>query len=279
MRGAGGHVTERLAADGMRRHLVTVELDRNPATGESAHKTRSPVCGRITSGCSRVTSVRSVPETAVDMGLSVERVRQLIAAGKVSAVRLGGRWVVDDAPLRPTARVAGRPWSAGAAWGLVWLGLDRPAPWLSAKQRQRARHRWEEGLNAHLDRLASRSEARFFRSHPAALRRLASDRRVVLSGVSAADAVDADLVASEELEVYVRAADLGGLVTSFGLEQTSEGTRNVVARVVAGEWPFVEDEHVAPALVVAIDLMESTDQRTERAGRALLARELKRLRN
>jgi integrase len=33
MRGAGGHITERLAADGKRRYLVKVELDRDPSTG------------------------------------------------------------------------------------------------------------------------------------------------------------------------------------------------------------------------------------------------------
>ncbi len=38
MRGAGGHITERLAADGKRRYLVKVELDRDPATGARRQK-------------------------------------------------------------------------------------------------------------------------------------------------------------------------------------------------------------------------------------------------
>jgi hypothetical protein len=64
----------------------------------------------------------------------------------------------------------------------------------------------------------------------------------------------------------------------FGLEELSVGSGNVVLRVVDSLWPFENDERVVPALVVALDLTENADQRTQRAGRTLLARELKRLR-
>ena len=234
--------------------------------------------GRIPSDCGRVMSVRSVAEAANEMGVSVERVRQLIATGQVRAVRVGSRWVLDDAPSRSVVHPVGRPWSAEAVWGLLWVGLGQPVSWLSVKQRQRAWHRWQEGLEPHVDRCRSRCNVCFFRGHPAAIRRLASDRRVVLGGVSAAGLVGADLVVGEDFEAYVRSTDLEALVSELGLELASGANANVVLRSLDGVWPFGDDERQAPALVVAFDLIESGDQRTQRAGRSLLARELKRLR-
>lgn len=47
----------------------------------------------------------------------------------------------------------------------------------------------------------------------------------------------------------------------------------VLCHVSSTRRPFENDERVALALVVALDLAESADQRTEGAGRALLDRE------
>jgi excisionase family DNA binding protein len=217
--------------------------------------------------------MRSVSEVARELEISSERVRQLIESGSLSAVRVGGRWVIDD-----TAAVRhpeGRPWSEAASWGLLWFALGRRAPWLSVKQRQRVRSRLAEGLSEHAERLSSRACSRWFRAHPAALRRLGEDFRLIASGLSAAPIVGADLVSLDVTEGYVWATEMDALVDEYGLEPSSVGKANVHLRVVSELWPFNESERVAPALVVALDLLEDADARTRRAGQSLLKRALR----
>jgi hypothetical protein len=202
------------------------------------------------------------------MGISPERVRQLIAAGAMPAVRVGGRWVIDDGDV--TRRAEGRPWSEAAAWALLWSALGRSAPWLSVKQRQRTGQRLAVGVRSHVERLSSRAQPEWFRAHPSALGRLVRDARLVAGGLSAARAVDADVVAAEHADGYVRASDVAGLLAEYGLERSTALRGNVVLRVLADVWPFNPDERAAPALVLALDLLESADDRTSRAGRSLL---------
>jgi hypothetical protein len=222
--------------------------------------------------------MRSVSDVALDLGLSVERVRQLIGSGVLPAERVAGRWVMPDRVSESVKRRAvGRPWSEAACWGVLWFGLGRPAPWLSVKQRQRARYRWVDGIDEHLDRLPARSRAVSFSAHPSAMSRMAEDARFVRGGVSSVRDYGLDLLVGDVAEGYVHVASLARFSSDFGLEELSVGSGNVVLRVVDSLWPFENDERVVPALVVALDLAESTDQRTQRAGRVLLARERKRL--
>ena len=56
------------------------------------------------------------------------------------------------------------------------------------------------------------------------------------------------------------------------MEERSERA-NVVFRVVKDQsWPFPEGAAVAPPAVVAVDLLESEDERSRRAGAELLQR-------
>lgn len=59
------------------------------------------------------------------------------------------------------------------------------------------------------------------------------------------------------------------LTRSFALERRSRA--NVVLHVLRSGWPFALDTARAPALVAAVDLADSPDQRTARAGREYLA--------
>lgn len=219
--------------------------------------------------------MRSVAEVARELDVSPERVRQLIESGALPAVRVGGRWVIENGVA--ARRPEGRPWNEAAAWGLLWLALDRPAPWLSVKQRQRARHRLAEGIKSHMERLAVRSESGWFRGHPSALRRLGHDVRLVHSGLSAIGAAGADLLVADHVEGYVRSVEVDTFVEQYGLEPARRGEGNVHLRVIHDTWPFDPDEVVAPRLVVALDLIEQLDERTSRAGRSLLNRALREL--
>ena len=84
--------------------------------------------------------------------------------------------------------------------------------------------------------------------------------------------VGADLVVADRVEGYARSSDLIALIAEYGLEPVAPGQGNLVLRSVSEVWLFVDGERVAPALVVALDLMESADARTIRAGRGLLKR-------
>lgn len=214
--------------------------------------------------------MRSVAEVASQMKVSPERVRQLIASGALPAVRVGGRWVVGDRGV--VRRPDGRPWNEAAAWGLLWFASGRPAPWLSVKQRQRVRARIGEGLAVHVERLAARGTAKWFRAHPASLIRLGRDTRLVRTGLSAAAEAGADLVVADRVEGYVRSVDGDLLIAEYGLESAQVGEGNVQLRLVGDVWPFAIGELVAPTLVVALDLVEQPDERTKRAGQLLLDR-------
>ncbi|MEZ5406484.1 MAG: excisionase family DNA-binding protein [Acidimicrobiales bacterium] len=216
--------------------------------------------------------VVSVTEAADRLGVSSLRVRQLIASGRLAADRVGGRYVIAEADLdRFGVLAAHRPWKPGSVWGLLWLIENRPVPWLTAKQLQRARGRAEQGLRAHLDVVGSRAASAGFRAHGSAIRRLGMDARLVRSGVSALGDVGVDLVGGvDEVEGYVRRKDLDRIASDYGL--VAERARpNVWLHVVDDPWPFENGEEVAPPLVVALDLLDHDDERLQRAGRDLLS--------
>jgi hypothetical protein len=103
------------------------------------------------------------------------------------------------------------------------------------------------------------------------------DRLVVLpgfvrSGASAVGDYRADLIPGEVVEGYLVASDVDGVVRHLALEADPDHP-NVYIRVVNDAvWPFDVGQKVASLPVVAIDLLESSDERTRRAGRALLER-------
>jgi hypothetical protein len=125
-----------------------------------------------------------------------------------------------------------------------------------------------------VERLSARSRSVSFSGHPAGLRRLARDARVVRTGLSGAAEVGADLVSTDRIEAYIRSIDEDGLIDDYRLEPAQAARRSVQLRVVRDLWPFEPDERTAPPLVVALDLLERSDERTKRSGRALLDRAL-----
>ena len=121
-----------------------------------------------------------------------------------------------------------------------------------------------------MGRLAVRAEAHSFYAHPSVVAGLGNNSGVVRSGVSAVDHYRLGLVAVDEFEGYVRSSVLPALVNRFALDNQSERP-NVVLRVVDDDlWPFSPDEEVAPAVVVAVDLLEAGDSRSRRAATQLL---------
>jgi excisionase family DNA binding protein len=217
-------------------------------------------------------SMLGVAEAAAELGVSPRRVRQMLADGVLDGERVGRAWVIGSDQLRQAGHrrpEVGRPWSSASAWAVLALA-DGGKPVLSPVERSRARKRLAEGLDSVARRLGSRADRRSFYAHPSVLDRLADVPGVVRAGASAAPVHGADLVVGEGFEGYVRAGELDGLVSQFGLDGQA-ARPNVLLRVVDDAvWPFQPGQESAGRAVVAMDLLESDEPRTQRAGAELL---------
>ncbi len=91
------------------------------------------------------------------------------------------------------------------------------------------------------------------------------------SGISAAAEYGASLRSPRVLEGYLPTRDAERFAYRYALQPAEERDADLILREIAGFWPF-EGRQVAPKAVVAVDLLESLDQRTRRAGEELLRR-------
>jgi excisionase family DNA binding protein len=217
-------------------------------------------------------SLLSVSEVAEELDVSPRRVRQMLADGLLRGEQVGRAWIVDRGSVREAQRRyhdVGRPWSSRSAWALLALA-NGDEPQVSAVELLRARRRLGEGLDSVVARLRVRADERRFYAHPSVLDRLVGLPRLVRSGASAVEDYRADLIPGEVVEGYLPASDIDGVVRRLALESVHDHP-NVYIRVVDDAvWPFEAGQKVAPLPVVAIDLLESSDERSRRAGRALL---------
>jgi len=187
--------------------------------------------------------------------------------------RSGARaWLIHLDDLRGAARSrpqVGRPWSSASAWAVLSLA-EGQHPSLTPVERSRARQRLAQGLDVIAGRLAARATGRRFYVHPGALGRLADAPGLVRGGVSAAPDHGADIIAQDEFEGYVRSSVLPELLGRFGMDDQA-GRPNVLLRVVDDSvWPFQSGQRSVGRAVVAVDLLESDDPRSRRAGADLL---------
>jgi len=213
-----------------------------------------------------------VVDAAAELGVSPRRVRQMLANGAIHGERVGRAWVIGSEQLHKAGHrrsEVGRPWSAASAWAVLAIA-DGEEPVLSAVERSRARKRLAEGLDSIGGRLGARADQRSYYAHPSLLDRLANVPGVVRSGVSAALEYGADLLVGETFEGYVRSRDLDELVSKYGLDDQA-ARPNVLLRVVDDSvWPFQRAQRSAGRAVVAVDLLDSAEPRTRRAGTELL---------
>jgi len=101
---------------------------------------------------------------------------------------------------------------------------------------------------------------------------LAARPGIVRTAASASPEYHLGLVGSWPLEAYVRQSDLEVILDEEAMEERTERF-NLLLRVVEDRvWPFGQGSEVAPRPVVAVDLLESDDERARRAGAELLGR-------
>ena len=217
----------------------------------------------------------SVSDAARRLRLHVTRVRALLRAGDLKGRKVGGRWLVDEFGVRARTERSGqdgRPFSARRAWAYLLLLSGEGVPWIDPATRSRLRGRIREGPTERiLPRLRRRARVEYFRAGPSALRTIAALEGFVASGVSAADRYEASVVARDQVDGYVREAQLRDARYRLALDPADETQANVILRVSPLR-AALHGRKVAPPAAVAVDLMESADQRTRRAGIELAER-------
>ncbi len=186
------------------------------------------------------------------LGVSSERVRQLVMAGDLPAQRFGNAWAVPmDAVVarRHASRSGGRPLGAVRAWSEIVRGdvdLSRPG-----RYRGRADVVRCEMSQADVDSL------------PAAARAL-------FGGVRAAVALGAPLIAADDHDLYLSRSAFAELESLVAFVPDPLGL--VRLRVVGDDaWGIIAGGGRAPRGAVALDLLDSADPRHWIAAEELVA--------
>jgi len=194
----------------------------------------------------------SLADASALLGVSSERVRQLVVAGDLPGVRFGNAWAVPRDSVdarRQFSNRRGRPLSARRAWESIAAGdVDL----------------------SNVGRYRNRGEVHRYEMSVADLEFVSRQDSVIVSGVAAAVSFG-ELLRAEPgaADLYVSASaheQLGSLVAVV-----RDQLGGVALRVVPdGVWAFVEGlssgeieagHRLAPRAAVALDLMESGDPR------------------
>ena len=196
----------------------------------------------------------------------------MIAAGRVAAVKVGGRWLIDSAEVARLERSEispGRPWSARSVWALLEAAAGGQPVGLSRSERQRLQVRLGQLAEIPPGRLAARAVLYHLHGHPASLERLARDHRVVIAGAAAVAGRSPDLVADDVIAVYVPDDSFSEVIDEYRLRRVPPSEANLEMRVPVAAWPF--DSRLAPWPVAAADLLDRADERSVRSARSLFA--------
>ncbi len=184
------------------------------------------------------------------LGLSVERVRQLVVAGQLPGQRVAKVWVV------PRDAVVARRHSPGAG--------GRPLGPV---------HAWQELLSGALDlhrpgryqRRANLMRCDMSRADSDALPNLVG---ALVGGVRAAIELGEQLSVDDSVDLYLAAASFRDLDAQVAFVPNAAG--RVALRVVDdAAWNLLPEGAVAPKAAVALDLLESGDPRHWIAGEHL----------
>jgi hypothetical protein len=227
---------------------------------------------------SAIAPLISVPDAADALGLSPARVRLLAANGGLPAQKIGGRWLVERNGVekrRSRGSAGGRPFAPRNAWAVLGLASGEEVDQIDSVTRSRLRRLLSfEGLSSLAPRLERRAEVYRFSGHPGEIRHVLADKRLVASGVSAAQEVGLDVMSGREADGYVSGSDLNGFVEEHALFPVAAVDANVVLRVVLDDvWAeFLKGRPHAPEAAVALDLAEDLDPRSRAAGEKLIRR-------
>lgn len=215
-----------------------------------------------------------IAEASAQLGISPQRVHQLVQGGLIPARRIGGRWVFDTEALarRAETRSVGRPFSPRVAWGLIGLVESGHAPQLDPAERSRlrARLRRRPELRELAQWCRNRSQVQWLSGHRSAPAHLLQIGTAVPTGASAPGH---DILDLGSVEVYLPERDAKRAIRQLHLHPADPTSANAVIRIPsAPHWPFPDGR--AGPLAVALDLWDAADPRSQRAARRLYAAEL-----
>lgn len=214
----------------------------------------------------------TVADAARRLGVTQQRVRQLIGNHELPAERVGRSYVVrvEDVERRVSLLPRdGRRFTPAHAWGLIEIAAGKPAPWLDRATRYRLRRLLRErGLRNLRPRLTDRATLTQMRAHPSELPGLRSDARLVLTGASAASELRLGLLAGQVVDGYLDARHVDDVVARYHLRASRDP--NVNLRVVPSFSDAWSHERCAPLSAVALDLLDDPDPRTRALGEQLL---------
>ncbi len=220
----------------------------------------------------------TVADAAERLGVSAHEVRRLVEAGTLSAERVGRMLLLDERSVMRRARAhvgRGRTLAPGTAWAALWEASGERAGWLDRGARSRLRSwlrtRSPEHIAAGCRTRAVRADVRVLPGYRAAV---LAETGVVAGGMTQAEHAGADILGSGDIpdEVYCSAGTWARLRRDYGVSEMGEV--NLVVRIPRFDDPELLQRTVMPDAVVAVDLFESADLRTQRAGLALLEQSL-----
>jgi chromosome segregation and condensation protein ScpB len=239
----------------------------------------------------KINDLESVPETlsiaeaARQLGISRPRVYALFRACQLESTLVAGVTRITAASLllrRDRDAPTGAPLLPSSAWAVLALAAGDPAMLshlagrLSAAERSRARSRLlTEGLLGLVPRLGRRAVVRRFTGTVDVVTALAQDPRILLAGASGAATHGwalpdiAGSVARAHLDGYLSELALADVLEHYQLEPDDAGT--IVLRAVREPWPFPPQLRLTSAVVIALDLAESTMPALAEVGRGRLA--------
>lgn len=217
-----------------------------------------------------VDSLVSLRDAADMLGVSRQKVQQLITEHRLPAVRIGGNWqvsVVDVQRCSQSPRRSGRPLDDGRAWQLLSdaettgrIHVPRSkathdAFWLANLVRRRATVHLLHGLDSMLGTIQD---------------------ELVAGGETAARLHRFAPLSSEKLaDGYIEATKVGALIRRYGLVDGHGTEVNVRLRVIANDvWPFALSDAASP-LVAALDMIDApVDDRSVESALPIIGRYL-----
>ena len=220
-------------------------------------------------------------EAAARLGVSTRRVRALVEQGDLDADLVGGIYLVHPESLARLAAnsVSGRSLSARMSWAALLSDLGRTNfEWISEQLglTRTDRHRVVALRDRQLEDWSWLARRRAVTTRhtvrDAYLDRLVNDPHVVPSGLSALRAHRVELRPQRgEAELYVAAGDVDD-VLSRHLARTEPAGRVIVHTVddTLFEQILTSTNGTMTVTTVGVDLAESADIRTRRAGYTLL---------
>lgn len=201
----------------------------------------------------------TVREAAIRLGISDQRVREMLRSGEITGKQVGSQWIVDLASVQERARLGfthGRPWSEATVQRVITALSDNT--WADAKTRHRIIATDTEDM---WRKVAQTIDVLRFSTRRDDLVR----KHVSLTGESAIDVLGERLVGeSSTIHGYLRGCDLEDLIDDAGLVDEVDGNVAIyVSRSGDSSWV---SEGIAQRALVAVDCARAAATRVHSAG-------------